>query len=533
MRNVHFACFHAYILLFRDIRIRRVVTPPGRIQGFAPRRRSPLYRRTRLIRAWHYLGGLKIMKILTNGINFSTRSPLIGPMEEKNFAGRILASLPRNTGQIRFLYRTVGRGAAFKEVTRERMPDPGDPVAAGWTYLVNANDPARPDIEDAVRPLAEHRGMKDPAAPLEFHDEPPDEWFEWMTSNYWADALQGKKVPSYILIIGGPEMVPFHFQALLDTTASVGRVDFDGSAADLKTYVEKVIRTEKNPEPVVERKAVVFAPDGGPEDATYYSHHFMAEPIAEHIRTKCGVPTQEIMGDAATKENLLSALSGSKAALVYSASHGIAAPDQPLAVQKRYNGAICCQAAENDPLQKWLLTAEDIPVGQPFLEGSIFFQFACYGYGTPAESDFMHWLGSPEFNSEADFVASLPKKLLSHPRGPVAYIGHLDTAWLHGFMDPSLPELKERWDPRIVTFVRAVELLLQVQPGGIAMSPTNDRYNVTNSVLSSVLDRMQRGKLDDTPEFQQKLSDIFITRSDAQNYMIFGDPAVRLRIPEE
>jgi hypothetical protein len=397
---------------------------------------------------------------------------------------------------------------------------------------VHANDPARSDIEKAMRPLAEHRGMKEPGAPLEFHDEQPDEWFEWMTTYYWADALQMKKVPSYILIIGGPDMVPFHFQALLDTTASVGRLDFDGSEEDLNAYVEKVIRLEKNPEPVSERKAVVFAPDGGPEDATYYSHHFMAEPIADHIRTECGVPTQEIMGEAATKENLLATLKDSRAALVYTASHGIAAPGQPLNVQKRYNGAICCQAGENDPLETWLLTADDIPLDRPFLEGSVFFQFACYGYGTPAESDFMHWLGSPEINSDADFVAALPKKLLSHPRGPIAYVGHLDTAWLHGFMDPNLPELKERWDPRIVAFVKAVDLFLKVQPSGIAMSPMNDKYNVTNSVLSGVLDRMKRGKLDDTPEFQQKLSDLFITRSDAQNFMIFGDPAARLRIPE-
>lgn len=471
------------------------------------------------------------MKILANGMNYSTRSPLIRPMEEKDFSARIVASLQRNAGQIRFLYRTGGRGAAFKEVTRERTPDLGDPVAAGWTYLVNANDPGRSEIVNAIKPLAEHRGMKDPEAPLEFHGEQPDEWFEWMTSYYWADMLKAKLVPSYILIVGGPDMVPFQFQSLLDTSASVGRLDFDGSVADLKTYVQKIIRIEKNPGPVAEKKAVVFAPDGGPEDATYFSRHFMAEPLAEHIRTKCGVPTQEIMGEAATKENLVSALSG-KPALVYTASHGIAAPDQPLEVQKRYNGGICCQSGENDPLEKWLFAAEDVPADRPFLEGSIFFQFACYGYGTPAESDFMHWLGNPEINSKADFVASLPKKLLALPNGPVAFIGHLDTAWLHGFMDPALPELKERWDPRIAPFVRAVETLLQVQPGGLAMGPTNDKYNVTNAILSNVLDRMKRGTLEDTPEFQQRLSDTFITRSDAQNYMILGDPAARIRIPD-
>ena len=48
-----------------------------------------------------------------------------------------------------------------------------------------------------------------------------------------------------------------------------------------------------------------------------------------------------------------------------------------------------------DAMEDWLITAEDVDGEQPFLEGSVVFQFACFGYGTPAESDFRHWLGGP------------------------------------------------------------------------------------------------------------------------------------------
>ncbi len=44
-------------------------------------------------------------------------------------------------------------------------------------------------------------------------------------------------------------------------------------------------------------------------------------------------------------------------------------------------------------------------------------------------------IGGERGFGEHDFVAALPKRLLAHPRGPIAYAGHRDTAWRHGFAD--------------------------------------------------------------------------------------------------
>ena len=130
-------------------------------------------------------------------------------------------------------------------------------------------------------------------------------------------------------------------------------------------------------------------------------------------------------------------------------------------MQRRVNGAICCQATDGD----WLSTPDNVPDDDtPFLEGAVFFQFACYGYGTPDKSDFMHWLGQPALNAEADFVAALPKRLLAHPRGPIAYIGHVDTAWLHGFDDPDSPLILDAYHERLRPFITALNVLFTVQP---------------------------------------------------------------------
>jgi hypothetical protein len=168
------------------------------------------------------------------------------------------------------------------------------------------------------------------------------------------------------------------------------------------------------------------------------------------------------------------------------------------------------------------------------LDGAVFFQFACFGYGTPAESDYAHWLeGVPKQYTDADFVAALPKKLLARPQGPIAFIGHLDTAFLHGFADAEAPHTLDRWHNRIAPFVKAVNQLLGVQPSGLAMEDMHKRYSICNALLTNTYDRQRRGKLKWSAELKTRFLDTWIIRSDAQNYMIFGDPAVRLRIPTE
>jgi hypothetical protein len=184
-----------------------------------------------------------------------------------------------------------------------------------------------------------------------------------------------------------------------------------------------------------------------------------------------------------------------------------------------------------------LFCADDVPANEPFLEGAVLFQFACFGYGTPAQSDYAHWMPEegmmPRKYAEADFVAALPKRLLAHPMGPIAYVGHLDTAFLHGFTDQNDPYIMERWHWRMQPFVHVVDELLAVQPSGLAMEDMNKKYGISNIMLNSYYDKLKRGTLKWTPEAERRFVDTWIIRGDAQNYMVFGDPAARLRIPDQ
>ena len=450
--------------------------------------------------------------------------------DEDALAHTLAEGLERNATSLKQVTRDTERGVTFRgEVTR-RIEDLGDARQAGWTFVVSAANSRRSEILDILRPLADRRGMEDPSEPLVFDASSEDTWGDWLQESYYARELDGRKVPQYVLFIGGPQELPFRLQALMDSVANVGRVDFD-RLEDLERYVTKIIRLEDAAEPVVEREVVLFGTDGGINDPTYFSCEYMVKPLAGHIETS-KFRTSSLLGDDATKKQLMAKLMTAKPAVVYTASHGLGLARGPLERQKAYNGAICCQ--RDGPLTvDYLFSADDVPADGAFLEGAVFFQFACYGYGTPAESDFAHWLKNvPRTLASEDFTAALPKRLLAHPRGPIAYVGHVDTAYLHGFTDPDDRHLLERWHSRMQPFVHAVDTLLGVQPSGLAMDGLNRRYSITNALLTSVYDRRKRGTLKWTPDSMRRFVDTWIVRSDAQNYLVFGDPAARLRIPD-
>jgi hypothetical protein len=463
------------------------------------------------------------MKIMVPAVDAVSGKLLVDPVDEQELGEILLGRLPVQGPEVAKLSFATATGTTFRSAReRPQQPDAGDPTAVGWTYLIASSEPERDRIAEAIGPLAKRRGMKDVTAPFEFDGRPPEEWTEWLLEHYWKLEEQA---PHYVLIVGGPDRVPFHFQALLDSVASVGRLAFD-DIGDLSTYVGKVIRVEDGSSRACANEAVVFSTDGGLNDPTHYSRRYMAEPIAQQI-AQAGSGVTKLLAEDATRDRLLTTLAGRQPALLYSASHGAGLPRGSQEDRERLNGAVVCQGEPAAGLE--LFSAADVPE-DPFLEGGIFFQFACFGYGTPAESDFNHWLGEDRFNADRDFVAALPNKLLAHPRGPIAYVGHVDLAWLHGFADPDAPDLLEAWSPRLAPFNSAVRMLLEPQPIGLAMQEMNKRFDIGNAVLATTFDRQERGKLPQTDEVRARLVDAFITRSDAQNYLVLGDPAVHVRI---
>jgi hypothetical protein len=403
-----------------------------------------------------------------------------------------------------------------------------DPVAAGWTYVVAKDDPDRDAYIEAIRPLAELRGMAAPSRPVDYTGG--RDWRAWYDETFVT--RRGKKA-NYVLLVGEPDRLPFELQSFLEVAGSAGRLAFD-RLEDLGTYVEKVCRLESGTKAPSDESALFFGPErpayGRRIDPTHFSRRYLVEPLAEETKG-LGLEVDTLVGEDATKDRLVSALTTSRASVVFTASHGAIVFDEGLAEAKRINGAIECQLV--DGAKPDYFGADDVPTGGRFLEGAVWFQFACYGYGTPAKSGFAHW-GIPirPENASGDFVASLPRRLLAHPRGPVAFIGHLDVSLIHGFRDPSAPEadeeLKKLWNPRLNVFMGVIrELVGSWRPAGLALEDMNDRSNQLNQRIAAYFDRRRRGLPESDAAGDGFLVQDFLMRSDAANYLTFGDPAAR------
>jgi hypothetical protein len=116
------------------------------------------------------------------------------------------------------------------------------------------------------------------------------------------------------------------------------------------------------------------------------------------------------------------------------------------------------------------------------------------------------------------FIAALPKRLLSHPRGAAqAFIGHVDGAYGSSF---ALPGEKTH----ACLYTSLIELLLQGYPVGAACDLLDQRYAEVATELSGMIEELRWGRAADA----QEIANLWITQNDARNYMVLGDPAVRL-----
>ena len=469
------------------------------------------------------------------GVDYETGRPTWRPTDLESFAGLVggyLATRPPDLG----LVTEAQVEPVSKAELRPGGPDPFDPRQAGWAYVVHAGEPDQEGLVAALRPLAEERGMRDPTRPVSY--DGTSDPFTWVNQTL----RRMEPPPAYVLLVGDADRLPFSFQAALGTVASVGRLWFDGPDGRmdldrLRGYVGKLLDLEERSTPAASNDVLLFAPEWPPNpqgrpDATHWSRTLMVGRLHELVQA--GHPTyrvETIEAEAATRDRLLRELRSRAPALLYTASHGFEVPARlGLGVQRRFNGAICCQReSEYAPRAAFALAGEDIGP-EPFTPGGFVFQFACFGYGTPSTSLFAHL--RPDlmpYNAERDFVAALPQRLLGHPQGPIGFISHVDPAFLHGFVtDPSQPG-DNPWSGRMQPFEDAVEELLWLRPIGYALRGITGQLGILNDRLAELWDDQRRDPAA-APAATGELVDLFITRNDARSFLLLGDPGAKLRV---
>jgi hypothetical protein len=339
------------------------------------------------------------------------------------------------------------------------------------------------------------------------------------------------KVPYYLLLVGGPEAIPYRFQYELDVQYAVGRIHFD-TLAEYASYARSVALAEQG-KVKLPRRAAFFGPQNSDDRATRMSAAQLVAPLADWMgRWSKKAPSpppweiSSISSDDATKSRLLGLLGGAETpALLFTASHGMGFPvGDPR--QLPHQGALLCQDwpgpvmwSQSIP-QDFYLAGDDIDADARLL-GLVAFHFACYSGGTPQWDPFARSRGGAARQvASRPFLARLPQRLLGHANGgALAVIAHIERALGFSFAWPGA-------GAQGAAFESTLQRLLQGHPVGSALEYFNMRYAELSTKLSNELDDVDNGA---TPD-PFRLADLWTTNNDARGYAILGDPAVRLPV---
>jgi len=399
---------------------------------------------------------------------------------------------------------------------------------AGWGVIFDPGVPS--DVRDALRGLLEYRRDQsaggDGARYKELRYEPGETAAAFLARHGLRfGPADPEKVPYYLLIVGGPEEIPYEFQYQLDVQYAVGRLWFD-TPEEYAAYARSVIAAEMRPAPA-SRPVVFFAPRHPDDGMTRLSAEQLVRPLAEKLSGKVnGWTVEALLGEEAGKERLGRLLGGNETpALLFTAGHGVCFLEDDER-QRELQGALLCQEwpgpRAREISEEHYFSACDVPAGAR-LQGLVSFHFACYSAGTPRWDSFAHLeTGKAKSIAPHAFIARLPQRLLGHPGGgALAVIGHVDQAWPCSF-------LWEDTGAQIQTFASTLTNLMSGHPVGAAMEYFGQRYAEIATELTARLQPVGGGRRDGLD-----LLKLWLANNDARSYVILGDPAVRLPSPPD
>ena len=171
-----------------------------------------------------------------------------------------------------------------------------------------------------------------------------------------------------------------------------------------------------------------------------------------------------------------------------------------------------------------ILAASDVP-DDANVNGMVALVFACFGAGTPDIDQFLSDLSlagkSPPL-APRPFMSALPRRLLAHPNGSaLAVIGHIDRAWGYSIQAPKTA------GPQILPFRNSLGFIMTGMPVGYVVSGQfASRYAALSVGLLNATSPTAPPAMR-LPD--RELVSAWIQRNDAQNYVLLGDPAVRIR----
>jgi hypothetical protein len=475
-------------------------------------------------------------ELVANGIDGATGGYLLPPMKDAEVA-EVAASQPPAKEEMNLL-RGIASVAGNPHLGALFDVDLTKPEEAGWGIVFHTNED--PAVKTALQPLIEHRQKQISDTSLvklmEYRDgETVPQWL--VRYEMGVGDIDPTRVPFYILLVGSPAKIPFLFGHLLDAVYGVGRLCFD-TPEQYAAYAKSVVAYETASSAPTTRDVYFFGPRHVADKPTKLSSTSLVQPLGAgdslrpsvldrlaKSRFKLSYNGHYLDPDASTKEALHDIVRGTSGlqapCLLFTASHGVGWPlGDPR--QSSAQGALLCQdfpGAGFGPVKpEHYFAASDLPA-DAHMHGLVCFHFACYGIGTPKEDRFTHKDGeAPRDIAPESFFSALPQALLTHPNGgALGVIGHVERAWPNSITMVGV-------GVQLLPFVNALSFILIGNPLGYALKDFNERYAALSTNLGAMLEKKSFGL--DIPD--SDLASTWTSRNDAEAYVLFGDPGVRI-----
>ena len=392
--------------------------------------------------------------------------------------------------------------------------------SAGWGVVFT--EQADPLLREALEPLLKRRQQQARDRYYELEARPGDNASRWREALFTPyGRADPRQIPWYLLIVGDPTDLPFHFEQDLGSSYATGRLAF-GDPEDFAAYAQRVVASEEARGGGRMPRVGVFAPTHPDDPATQLSLEHFAHPVMQAaIEQPDGIrrplELDSALGPQAKRARLETMIAAAPDVLV-AAGHGLCyvAGDE---WQRQRQGSLVC-ADWPGPLEapraieaEESLAAADLPSGA--LARGVAILLGCYTAGTPTfdlydELD----LNAAKRAAPEPFVSAMANRLLGRQGGALAVLGHVGRAFEAGFY--------WRGARQSAAFEDAVRALLDGRRLGEALDGLGQRY-------ADLAIAWTRPQLEREVEELDPL-DLWVAMNDARSWALLGDPAIRLPV---